>query len=177
MRAKGTDGARPSKLPDRELWRRSQVNEATLDEAERFLDLAAFADNRLDDDETERVAALIARDADAAADVAAARALAKTVPIADEILIARAAALIESGPIALVIAFPRRQAAPIPWYAAASWSSLAAAVVLAGWFGFDLGSGISGFPPPLGRADGATASELLDPAPPLVRDFVEGWQT
>ena len=50
MRAQGTSGA-PS---DREVWRRSQDAEATPDETSYLLDLAAFADNRLDDDETAR---------------------------------------------------------------------------------------------------------------------------
>ncbi|HEV2301909.1 MAG TPA: hypothetical protein VGR91_10110, partial [Stellaceae bacterium] len=57
---------------DRALWRRSLATEAPPDEAEHFLDLAAFADDRLDDDERERVAALLTPEA--AADVAAARA-------------------------------------------------------------------------------------------------------
>ena len=48
MRAQETSGV-PS---DREVWRRSQELEATPDEAGDLLDLAAFADSRLDDDET-----------------------------------------------------------------------------------------------------------------------------
>src|ERR1700722_20938615 len=73
MRARETSGTRPA---DRELWRRSQETDAAPDEAEQLLDLAAFADNRLDDDdETTRIAELVARDGDAAADVAAAQVL------------------------------------------------------------------------------------------------------
>ncbi len=106
MRAQGTSGA-PS---DREVWRRSQEIEAAPDEAEYLLDLAAFADSRLDDDDTARIAALIARDSDAAADVAASRMLADAVPTAaDEQIVIRAAALVGEGrPEALLIAFPVR---------------------------------------------------------------------
>jgi anti-sigma factor RsiW len=182
MRAKGTNGAQPPGPPDRELWRRSQAIETKLDEAQRFLDLAAFADGRLDDDDTARVAALIAHDPDAAADVAAARALAGIATTsADERVFLRAVALVDepaggSGPSAQVIAFPPRQRIVRPWYSAATWSGLAAAIVCAGWLGFDLGSGLSGFAS-VGRApDDQSASEFLDPAPLLLRDFTDSSQ-
>jgi anti-sigma factor RsiW len=153
--------------------------EATPDEAERFLDLAAFADGRLDDDDTARIAALIARDADAAGDVAVARALAGVATTsADERVFARAAALIgEPGASAMVIAFPpQRQDIRRPWYSAATWSGLAAAIVCAGWLGFDLGSGLSSDPPFGHPADELSASELLESAPLLPRDFTENSQ-
>jgi anti-sigma factor RsiW len=178
MRAQGTSGTRPPEPPDQELWRRSQEIDATPDEAEFLLDLAAFADNRLDDDDTARVAMLLALDAGAAADVAAARALAGVAMIAaDESVIARAEALIGEGrPEAVLIAFPARGKSVRSWYGTASWSGLAAAIVLAGWLGFDLGSGLSG-PPPLSHlTDETSASELLDPGPQLLRDFTENSQ-
>jgi anti-sigma factor RsiW len=173
MRAQGTSGA----SSDREIWRRSQELEAAPDEAGYLLDLAAFADNRLDDDETARIAALIARDADAAEDVAAARTLAgTTMHAADAGIVARAAALVgEARPEAVLIAFPGRPAIVRPWYSAATWSGLAAAIVLAGWLGFDLGSGISASPGFNRSADDMSASELLDPSP-LLRDFTENSQ-
>ncbi len=64
-----------------------------------------------------------------------------------------------------------------PWYSAATWSGLAAAIVLAGWLGFDLGSGISNSPP-FGRSgdDVSATSELFDAAPLLLRDFTENSQ-
>jgi hypothetical protein len=175
MRAQETSGARP---PDREVWRRSQEIDAPPDEAEWLLDLAAFAENRLDADDTARIAALIARDADAAGDIAAARALADTtIAAADEQIVASAAALVdESRSEAQLIAFPLRRPVARPWYSAATWSSLAAAIALAGWLGFDLGSGLSGTLPLGHSADEASASELLDPAPLLLRDFTESSQ-
>jgi hypothetical protein len=173
MRAQGTSGA-PA---DREVWRRSQDMEATLDEASYLLDLAAFADNRLDDDETARIAAMIARDTDAAEDIAAARTLAGAAMLAaDAGTLARAEALVGEGrPEAVLIAFPARPPVVRPWYSAATWSGLAAAVVLAGWLGFDLGSGISNGPVFSRPADDMSASELLDPTPQL-RDLTDNSQ-
>jgi hypothetical protein len=173
MRAQGTSGA-PA---DREVWRRSQAMEVTPDEASHLLDLAAFADNRLDDDETALIAALIERDADTAEDIAAARTLAgATMLAADASIVARAEALVgEARPEAELIAFPARPPVVRPWYSAATWSGLAAAIVLAGWLGFDLGSGISNGPVFTRPADDASASELLDPSP-LLRDFTENSQ-
>jgi anti-sigma factor RsiW len=178
MRAKGTSGARPPGPTDQEVWRRSQGIEAPADEAERLLDLAAFADNRLDDDEAARVAALLAHDPDAADDVAVARLLADaTMEAADPAVIARAAALADSQRVeADVIAFPVRSAVR-PWFSAASWSGLAAAVVFAGWLGFNLGSGLPGVTPSVHATDEASTGELFDPTPPLIlRDFTENSQ-
>jgi anti-sigma factor RsiW len=178
MRARGTSGTLPPEPSDQELWRRSQEIDVSPDEAEFLLDLAAFADNRLDDDDTARVAALLVLDAGAAADVAATQALAGVAMIAaDESAIARAEALIGEGrPEAVLIAFPVPQRIARPWYSAASWSGLAAAIVLAGWLGFDLGSGLSGTPSLSHPTDETSASELLDPGPQLLRDFTENSQ-
>ena len=174
MPAKGSSGRRRPDPQDRDLWRRSQASDAPQNETERFLDLAAFADDRLEEEETARIAELIAHDPRAASDVAIARALAEAVPIVDENVVSRAAALVaEKSPVALVVAFPvRPQVAPRPWYGAIGWSGLAAAIVLAGWLGFDLGSGVDRALPL-----GPSASEIPDATPPLVRDFTEGWQT
>jgi anti-sigma factor RsiW len=178
MRAQGTSGAAPPGSPDREMWRRSREIEAPLDEAEWLMDLAAFADNRLDDDETARVAALIARDADAAANIAAARMLPDgLMAAAEESIIVRAAALVGEGrPEAVLVAFPLRQSVAPPWYSAATWSGLAAAIAIAGWLGFDLGSGLSSTSLFGHQGDETSASELLDPGPLMLRDFTENSQ-
>ena len=175
MRARETSGTRPA---DRELWRRSQETDAAPDEAEQLLDLAAFADNRLDDDdETARIAELVARDGDAAADVAAAQVLAGVTAAADEGVVSRAVALVgEDRSEALLIAFPARRSIVKPWYGAATWSGLAAAIAIAGWLGFDLGSGLSGGPLLGHSPDDVSAGELLDPAPLMLRDFTENSQ-
>lgn len=175
MRARETGRARPAELFDRKLWRRSQETETVPDEVERLLDLAAYAENRLDAEDAARVAELLARDADAASDVAAARALAGVAMLpADAEIVARAESLVLGGPPeALLIAFPTRAIVARPWYRAASWSSLAAAMLLAGWLGFSLGSGLSDGMMFSRPADDASANELLDPAPLLLRDFTE----
>ena len=163
MRAQKTSGANPQ---ERALWRRSRETDAAFDEAEYLLDLAAFADNRLDDDDTARLAALVARDVTAAEDVAAARALTAAKMAADERIVARAAALVDDArPEALVLPFTPRPEIPRPWYGAATWSGLAAAIVFAGWLGFDLGSGLSAPSSVVHSGDDLSASEMLDPAP------------
>jgi len=178
MPGKGSNGADPAGSRDRELWRRSRGVEARVDEAERFLDLAGFADGRLDDDDTARVAALLARDRAAAADVTAARALAEAaVTPADERIVVHALSLVDAGAGAEVIAFPPpRRVAAQPWFSAARWSGLAAAIVLASWLGFDLGSGFYEFGATARSPDDVSANELIDSAPLVLRDFTENSQ-
>src|SRR5260370_15465848 len=97
MRGNGTRRDPAAGLPDAALWRRSRTVDMTEDaaEAERHLDLAGFADGRLDPEDRERVAEWLAVDPVAAADVAAARALAvrgELLEAAPEQAIARASA-------------------------------------------------------------------------------------
>ncbi len=122
---------------DEALWRRARVTLVRQDEEEAFLDLAAFAEGRLDPDERERVAALLS--VDTAADVEAARALlaAGAVAPAPERVIGRAI-LADPRGAAPVLRFVRRR--PRPFLDLARWGSLAAAVAVAAWVGFALGS-------------------------------------
>jgi len=136
----------PNTAVDRRLWQRCRTMDAAEDEAARFLDLAAYADGLLDIEDQERVAALLAADPDAAADVEAARVAATAEPISTglERIIARARSMsvgtgITSGkviPLAQLLA--RRLFPPL-----AQWGSLAAAIALAGWLGFAMGSNAS----------------------------------
>jgi hypothetical protein len=163
------------------LWRRSQDIETNPAETERFLDLAGFVDSRLDDDERERVAALIAGDPMAASDAAAARVLlAATLPAVSGAIISRAAELVGSGASESdqasgeILAFPQQQRPQRRlWPAAASWSSLAAAIAFACWLGFDLGGDLPGIASITRPTDDLGASELIDPAPLALRDFSE----
>jgi hypothetical protein len=143
------------------LWQRSREIEASEDEAERFLDLAAFAEARLDDDERERVAALLVLVPAAAADVDAARALAGSLPEASvgAAVIARASALVG----AEIVPFRPRRGTAVLWHRTARWGSLAAAVALASWLGFDLGSTASATYASV-RGDDVSLGELIDPA-------------
>ena len=74
MQSEGPEHA-PNPAADRRLWQRCRTMDADEDEAARFLDLAAYADGLLDIEERERVAALLAADPEAAADVRAAQRL------------------------------------------------------------------------------------------------------
>ena len=104
-----------NRSPDRALWQRSCRTDAPEGETAWFLDLAAFAEGRLETDDHDRVAAMLAVDPAAAADVAAARALAGRITEPSDGLdriIARACAILPESPIAqgevLAIRLPRR---------------------------------------------------------------------
>ena len=166
--------------PGRALWQRSCRTDAPEDEAARFLDLAAFADGRLETDERDRVAALLAADPAAAADVAAARALVGRIaepPGGLDRVIARACAILPDNSAAKgkVLAFrsPRRHRSVV--HGLTRWASLAAAIAMASWLGFAMGSDTS-----LALSQSGTASdasflpELLDPGTGFLRDLSEG---
>jgi anti-sigma factor RsiW len=186
MRARGTSG--PSTpgtsdgTSDRAIWERSRETEAAAEETERFLDIAGFVDHRLDEDERERVAALIAHDPLAAADAAAARALmAAPMPSISGGMIDRAVALVDAVGAAdvvettgEVVAFPQRRDRSHGWLGAAGWSSLAAGILLASWLGFNLGRDLPGVTTVSRPYDDTAAGELLDPAPLLPRDATDG---
>src|SRR5471030_2924566 len=100
MRGDDTRREPAADLPDRALWQRSRVTDASEDDSERALDLAGFTDGYLDPDDQERVAEWLAGDPLAAGDVAAARALAARVePLAaaPDPVIARACVLVGGG--------------------------------------------------------------------------------
>ena len=167
---------------DRALWRRSREADAPADEAAQFLDLAAYADCRLDADDDARVAALTAADPTAAGVVAAARALAAAVaqpPVGLERIVGRAVRLVAAAPERRVIPFapaPRR-----PLHAAAQWASLAAAIVFASWLGFAMGSDFS-HAYSYSQADQTVGEEgympeLLDPSTGFMRELAEELQT
>jgi anti-sigma factor RsiW len=182
---KRSDGMIPPEsltdLPDRELWRRSRVTDATEDDAARFLDLAGFADGLLDPDERERVAASLAHDPVGAADVAAAQALAGasiTIDPLSERAVARACALAASAEAGdNVVRFAARPRPRFSLPGAARWSSLAAAVVLASWLGFRLGMDVSSAFAVPGQSDDSVLNELFDPTVSLLHDLTEDTQT
>ncbi|HTV46112.1 MAG TPA: hypothetical protein VMF05_12415 [Stellaceae bacterium] len=174
---------------DRAVWRYCRSADAPADEAARFLDLAGFADDRLDEEDHDRVAALLAVDLAAAADVAAARELAmpsavETLPAAVMAgIIARAEALVADGESAPARIFSLRAEPDRPVLQRfAQWGSLAAAIVVASWLGFAMGSDTSAVltRPPAQTAQTADTNflpELLDPTTSFLRELVEGRQT
>jgi len=161
---------------DQRLWERCRMMDAAEDEPSRFLDLAAFADGSLDPEEQDRVAAMLAADPVAAADVRAAHELAGAEPTSAglERIIARAAALSRVTGEVIPIA-SRRGGRLVP--ALAQWGSLAAAIVLAGWLGFSMGSDASLALRDRPPSDTGLLPELFDPATGLLRDLGEGLRT
>jgi hypothetical protein len=171
------EGQKPS--PDRDLWRLSHDTDAPDDEAGRLLDLAAFAEGTLDEDERERVTAWLAAHPDDMSDVAAARALA-AAPLADapaEAIARASAAHPGLAGSAQIVRFPlfRRQAAN--WNGFAQWGSLAAAVVVAGWLGFNLGIDTWTNYSEIGQGRDEPLRELLDPSAGFMRDLTDAAQT
>jgi anti-sigma factor RsiW len=166
---------------DRQIWQRCRSMDAAEDETARFLDLAAFADGLLDVEERDRVAALLAADPEAAADVRAARALAASewTPAGLERIIARAGAISpdkDPGRGNVVPLVPRRSRRLVPVFA--QWASLAAAIALAGWLGFAMGSDASlALSDRRSPSDTGLLPELFDPASGFLRDLGEGLRT
>ena len=172
----------PSPAEDRRLWQRCRLMDADEDEASRFLDLAAYADGLLDIEELERVAALLSADPEAAGDVRAAQALADAPErtfAGLERIIARASAISPDGDSA-----SGKVVRLVPWQGRrllqnfAQWGSLAAAVALAGWLGFAMGSGTSlALSDHRQPGDVGLLPELFDPGTGLLRDLGEGLRT
>jgi anti-sigma factor RsiW len=167
----------------RALWRRCRTTETIEQDAEYFLDLAAFADGRLDEDERERIAARIARDPQARADIAAARALVVGgIPMPAELdgIIARALAIDPSAgtPAGEILPPPHRGRV---LHGVAQWGSLAAAIAFASWLGFAMGSdALRNLTQPAASAqigDDGFLSELLDPSAGFLRDLSGDQQT
>jgi anti-sigma factor RsiW len=172
-------------LPDwssnRALWRRSCLTDATEDEASRFLDLAAFADGLLEPDESDHIAVLLAANPVARDDVAAARAVGAgpdELPGTLERIVARAGAILPSEPTSRVVAFTPRPPRRRLLHGVAQWGSLAAAMVLASWLGFAMGSDASrALTAPVAASDASFLPELFDPGSGFLRDLGEVLRT
>jgi anti-sigma factor RsiW len=169
---------------DRELWQRCRTTEAPESDTERLLDLAAFADGMLDEEEHARVGERLAADAVARADVAAARALSVggiAMPGGIEPIIERAISIRRSRAeptVALMVQAPKRR---MVLQGVAQWGSLAAAIALASWLGFAMGSGVSMTmmqPGPVNQiSDDNFLPDMLDPSTGFLRDLGIGQQT
>ena len=139
----------------------------------------------LDDEEHDRIAARVAGDPVAMADVAAARALSAggiAMPGGIEPIIERAVAIVEPAPerVRKIPASPRPAGRHI-LQGVAQWGSLAAAIALASWLGFAMGSGVSQTLSQPGQtnqiSDENFLPELLDPSTGFLRDLGSGQQT
>ena len=173
MRRDGSGRQPPAPLSDGALWRRSRAADTAENEAERYLDLAAFADGRLDPDDRERIAEWLARDPAAAGDVAAARSLAGEPMTVPESVVVRASSLVGRGAArrgAVILFAPRQHDRP-RLQRMASWASLTAAMAVASWLGFTLGVDTSLSFSPLGQSgDDGFLHELLVPSAGFLRD-------
>jgi hypothetical protein len=155
------------------LWRTWKAAESGADSSRAAaalpdaLTLAGFADGRLAGAEHAAVAAILAENADLAADAAAA---ATSAPVEDSDpvlagIIARAEALV-AAPSDVVVPFRKPAGDGTSWRFAARWGSLAASIAVVSWLGFALGNDAYGNLTALElRASAPTgaADELLDP--------------
>jgi anti-sigma factor RsiW len=165
------------RMSGRALWQRCLRAEASVDERERLLDLAAFAEGDLDPDEHDRIAAWLAADPEAAADVAAARLLCgdgDEAPAAIDRIVARAVASHPAPARSGIYAFLSRRRILV--HGLAQWGSLAAAVAIAAWLGFSMGSD-AWFTLSQPRFDDGTAIELFDPGTGFLHDLPAGIET
>jgi anti-sigma factor RsiW len=175
---RGHDSRRvpPDALSDAALWRRGRMIDVAEEEAERFLDLAGYADGRLDPDDRERVAERLAGDPVAAGDVAAAHVVLAPAAM-PEPAIARACALVPGNqpPGDTVMPFPLSRRYRPRLRSMARWGSLAAAMAVASWLGFALGMDTSlSLAQVRQTGEDTYLGELLDPS----TDFLtEGTQT
>ncbi len=165
---------RAGRLSDREFWRRCQSTDMPEDRDNELLDLAAFADGLLDPDEHDRVAASLASDPAAAADVAAARSPAAefgAAPPGLERIIARAIALGPGSNQGQGVALLRPPHRPV-FRGFAQWGSLAAAIVVAAWLGFAAGSDASlALSQPSRSGNDNAVVEWFDPAIGFLHDL------
>lgn len=169
----------------RTLWQRCRSTDVGRDDAERFLDLAALADGLLDDDdEHDRVAALVASDRVAMSDVAAGRAISAggiAMPGGLEQIIQHAIAIVdETARDGLIpVASPPRARSVLQ--GVAQWGGLAAAIAFASWLGFSMGSDASltlvAPGQPTQASDEYLLPDLLDPSTGFLRDLGEGRRT
>lgn len=171
----------PNPGSDRALWQKCRVTDAPEDEAARFLDLAAFADRLLDTEERERVEAWLAGDPEVEGDVRAARTLDASAenPAKLENLIARACAILPPAPreAGQVVEFASRRGRRFV-QSFAQWVSLAAAIAVASWLGFAMGSDATlTLSQPRQPNDASFLPELFDPASGFLRDLGEGTRT
>lgn len=172
-------GSANTPSPDYDLWRTSRETDAPDDEAARFLDLAAFAEDRLDEDDRERVSALIDGHSEVMADVAAARLLVGTA-VAEaptEVIVRACAAHPVPSAAARILPFPRFGREAANWNGVTRWAGLAAAVVVAGWLGFNLGIETWTDYSQISRPGDDGTREVLDPATSFMRDLTEASRT
>ncbi|HTS91574.1 MAG TPA: hypothetical protein VMG55_06210 [Stellaceae bacterium] len=150
------------------LWRRWRQSAEHATEAPDPMLLAAWAEHRLDEASAEAVEAWLAFHPEALEDALAARNVAPPIE-ASVAAIARGSALVAQRDPKIV---PLRRGAPA-WRVAATWTSMAASIVIACLVGFELGGGLYAGVLGGGQSDIAFEQTLLDGPAPLFSDFDE----
>jgi hypothetical protein len=93
-------------------------------------------------------------------------------------IIALASALMSEPERGRVILFPRLRLSPPTLPGIARWASLAAAVLVASWLGFALGTDVSvSFGQPDQASDDGFLRDMLDPSTGFLRDLTPGART
>ncbi len=158
-----TEPGEPKPAEAAALWRRFRVLESAalpLPEAGEpaALELAAYAEGRLDETAAERVEAWLAVHPERLDDLAAARSAGDEI-VPPEV-IDRAAALVSGDPPgAQIVPFRRRPVVHAAWRMHVARAAVAACLVLTGLVGFTLGAGAYGnlFP-----SSESVSGDLLD---------------
>ena len=160
---------------DAALWQRWRPEARAAAGEAAALDLAAYAEGRLDEAQAEPVEAWLFAHPDGLVELAAVRAAAVApLPQATEAMIARAAALIAPA-AATVVPFRARRIASRPsWRMAMAWGGIAASLLATSLVGFTIGNSayltFVGASPPAAES---TLHELLDPPSAIFGDDEE----
>lgn len=146
---------------DSALWRRWRLAaDKTAGAEPDELTLAAYAEDRLAADMVEAVEDWLAENPDAVADLLAARrAVATPAPLANDAVMARAAALVGPG-TAQILSLRRPMTGP-SWRRTAAWGAMAASILVASFAGFVTASNT--YVALTGGSSLTVGQELLDP--------------
>lgn len=150
-------------------WRSATAMGAAPAEPDALL-LAAYAEGRLTEEAAETIEDWLAASPAAADDVLAARRGAEVV--ASEAIIARAAGLVGAGAEVLPFRRPRQS-----WRVAASWTAMAASLVMATVLGYSVGHDAGIYTTLAGGPSAALGQELIDPPTGLFNGLDEDSST
>jgi hypothetical protein len=141
-------------------WRSADAAAAIAAEPDPLL-LAAYAEGRLSEQAAEAVEDWLALNPLAIQDILAARGVQNApLPVAADTLIAPASALVGEHS-AQVLAFRRPTASRRSWRTAASWSAMAASILVACFIGVAMGDAT--YVTLAGSPAGAVGQDLIDP--------------
>jgi anti-sigma factor RsiW len=142
-------------------WRQATSDGAAAAPEPDAMMLAAYAEDRLEDDAAAMVEAWLADNPQSVRDVVAARQMrAAALPPASEALVARAVALAAGGE-AEILPFRRPTPRPRSWRGAVGWGAMAASLLVASLAGFAMGNDT--YATLAGVTNASLGQELMDP--------------